>query len=283
MITDTASKAALPAMKDQLYMISGFTRNKTEFTSETFEVDKILYNEELFVEQIVSVIPSSIRERTDAILKFLEHKSEHPGSIHIFHTLKDYPIGYCKNSEEFGYYLQHLEDLKLITNSQSGGLHIARVCITAEGWRYLQGIDQQTLASPQAFIAMWFEKHLNKAFSDGIKPLEKETGFTMIRIDKKPFNDKICDRIMAEIRKSRFVIADVTGQRIAVYFEAGFARGLNIPVIWTCNENEKDEVSKSFDTRQYNHIFWKNPMDLKDQLKDRILGTFGTYQGADAL
>ena len=56
-----------------------------------------------------------------------------------------------------------------------------------------------------------------------------------------------------------------------VYYEAGFARGLGIPVISTCREDERGKLH--FDTRQYNHIFWKAPADLADQLHDRVAAT----------
>ena len=90
-------------------------------------------------------------------------------------------------------------------------------------------------------------------------------------MDLKEHNDKICDAIVAEIRKSRFVVADFTGHRGGVYFEAGFALGLGIPVIWTC---KKEELPKThFDTRQYNHIDWENEGDLFIRLKNRIEAT----------
>ena len=60
-----------------------------------------------------------------------------------------------------------------------------------------------------------------------------------IRVDRIVHNDKICDRILAESRLAQFVIADFTGQRSSVYFEAGFAIALGRPVIWTCHERER--------------------------------------------
>ena len=42
---------------------------------------------------------------------------------------------------------------------------------------------------------------------------------------------------MHQIRKSKFLIADFTGQRGGVYYEAGFAYGLGLPVIWTCRKD----------------------------------------------
>ena len=75
----------------------------------------------------------------------------------------------------------------------------------------------------------------------------------------------------SKIKESRFLIADVTEQRQAVYFEAGYAMGIGLPVIWTCKESDIKKCC--FDTRQYNHIFWKDAEDLRTQLKERILAT----------
>ncbi|MBZ0167218.1 MAG: nucleoside 2-deoxyribosyltransferase, partial [Candidatus Omnitrophica bacterium] len=56
-----------------------------------------------------------------------------------------------------------------------------------------------------------------------------------------------------------------------VYFEAGFAYGLGIPVIWCCRE---DNIKKlHFDTRQYNHLLWSNAKELKNKLISRIKAT----------
>jgi len=100
---------------------------------------------------------------------------------------------------------------------------------------------------------------------------------TTIRIDKKEHNNKIDDEIIAEIRRSRFLIADFTCERKnvrgGVYYEAGFAQGLGIPVIWTCKDTSLTDLH--FDTRQYSHIIWKNPADLLIQLKNRIGATIG--------
>lgn len=54
--------------------------------------------------------------------------------------------------------------------------------------------------------------------------------------------DRIDDKILAEIRRSGLLVADFTGHRQGVYFEAGFALGLDVPVIWCCRE---DEIEKA--------------------------------------
>jgi len=104
-------------------------------------------------------------------------------------------------------------------------------------------------------VAMWFDQELNKIYYDHIITAINDTGYKPIRIDGKEHINKICDEIIAEIRKSRFIIADFTGQRGGVYYEARFAHGLGIPIIWTCRKDGIDKLH--FDIRQYNCILWE--------------------------
>ena len=92
-----------------------------------------------------------------------------------------------------------------------------------------------------------------------------------MKVDLVEHNGKIDDFIVAQIRRSGLLVADFTGHRGGVYFEAGFAMGLGIPVIWTCRDSDIDELH--FDTRQYNHIAWTNPQDLQERLQNRIAAT----------
>ncbi len=86
---------------------------------------------------------------------------------------------------------------------------------------------------------MWFDKGMDSAWEDGFKKALVDTGYkNPLRIDLSEHNEKICDRILAEIRKSSLVVADFTGQRSGVFFEAGFALGLGIPVIWCCKDTD---------------------------------------------
>ena len=148
--------------------------------------------------------------------------------------------------------------------------------VTVEG--YSQIAEQETnVDSSQAFIAMWFDDSMDKAYEEGIAPAIREAGYKALRIDRKEHSNKIDDEIIAEIRRSRFLVADFTqgedGARGGVYFEAGFAHGLDIPVIYACREDVKDKLA--FDTRQYNHIMWKTTDELREGLKNRIEAVIG--------
>ena len=82
---------------------------------------------------------------------------------------------------------------------------------------------------------------------------------------------------MAEIRRSRFLVADFTEFRTGVFYESGFAKGLGIEVIFTCREDQKDKIKEHFDTRQEKHITWKDEPDLYNQLLNSMITSSKMY------
>jgi nucleoside 2-deoxyribosyltransferase len=146
--------------------------------------------------------------------------------------------------------------------------------ISPAGWAHLDDTERQ-INSVQAFVAMMFSSRTNKLWANGISKGIADAGYKPFRIDKLDHNNRIDDEIIAAIRKSKFLVADFTGNRGGVYFEAGFALGLGQQVIWLCRKDELDKVH--FDTRQYNHITWeidKLP-ELARALTLRIEATIG--------
>ena len=110
------------------------------------------------------------------------------------------------------------------------------------------------IASDQGFCAMWFDDRLKPVWDDAIEPGILAAKYNPKRIDKHEHVNRIDDEIISMIRRSRFVVADYTGNRGGVYFEAGFALGLNRPVIWTCRKNRLHRVH--FDAAHYNFLTW---------------------------
>jgi len=51
-------------------------------------------------------------------------------------------------------------------------------------------------------------------------------------------------------------VGDFTVDRGGIYFEAGYALGLGLPVIWLVREDELAKVH--FDNRQYNFVAWRD-------------------------
>jgi nucleoside 2-deoxyribosyltransferase len=122
---------------------------------------------------------------------------------------------------------------------------------------------------------MWFSPQVTHIWSAAIEPAINAAGYHAVRIDGVEHNNKIDDEILANIRASRFVVADFTGERGGVYFEAGFAMGLGLPVIWTVREEDLHAIH--FDNRQYNFITWKHDdlSEFSKRLRVRIEATIG--------
>jgi hypothetical protein len=154
---------------------------------------------------------------------------------------------------------------------------LGRFTPTAKGWLRIEELVNKRPDASQVFVAMWFNQVTDDAYKLGIKPAIEELGYKPVRIDGKEHINKIDDEIIAEIRRSKFLVADFTCEkekaRGGVYFEAGYAMALPIPVIWTCHKDSIGDVH--FDTRQYNHIVWEAPQDLCRMLKARISVVIG--------
>jgi len=172
--------------------------------------------------------------------------------------------------------LRTARELGLLSDT---GSHAQLLVFTpaAAGWERIEHLQTREQQSSQAFVAMWFSETMDGAFLQGFEPAITRAGYRPMRIDKKEHVNKVDDEIISEIRRSRFLVSDFTCEpakvRGGVYFEAGFAMGLDIPVIWTVHASSIEDLH--FDTRQYNHIVWDTPSDLYAKLLARIGAIIG--------
>jgi len=137
---------------------------------------------------------------------------------------------------------------------------------------------------------MWFDASMVD-YEEAIKLGITDAQYEPCIIKDVEHNNDICDEIIAAIRRSRFIVADSTAGSCAkcdtcderpacrtrvktrggVYFEAGFAMGLGIPVIWSVHQDQVEQIH--FDTRQYKHIMYAAPDELREKLRHRIEAT----------
>ncbi len=185
---------------------------------------------------------------------------------------------------EVGYLLDYLKDQRWIYLEVNGFQFGNAVypMLTVEGHRQIEALEVNPLSS-QAFVAMWFDESVKEIRQYGIMSGIEDAGYKPYVVDEDEHIGKIDDKIIAEIRRSRFIVADFThgekGARGGVYFEAGFGLGLGIPVIYTCHKGQMSDVH--FDTQHYNHILWEKPEELREALANRIRAVLG--QGPEPL
>ncbi|NBJ15219.1 MAG: hypothetical protein FNP40_06540 [Dehalobacter sp. 4CP] len=222
------------------------------------------------IEGIVEAFPKNLADRIDRALLNLALLSKFAGDK-VKLNEKDYSI-FCPDSIRIDATFFIMEQLISEDYVKGHQGFPTELIVTSKGWNRVADL-QRTVnkESKQGFVAMWFDSSMDLVWKKAIQKAITDAGFTPRRIDNKEHNNKICDEIIAEIRNSKFVVCDFTGQRGGVYFEAGFALGLGLPVIWTCKSNEVDKLH--FDTRQYNHIVWDEEEDLYTKLFNRIKAT----------
>jgi nucleoside 2-deoxyribosyltransferase len=221
--------------------------------------------------------PRTVPERIDRTLCNLARLSPIGGHLHTFDPA-DTALAFAETPDEASYHLSSLVHRGYLDDSTSHQL-VRVVSLTPDGWERFEELMRSANAPENpVFVAMWFgdentKTEMDDVYERGIRPAINEAGYRENRVDFVEHNDWIMDQVLGLIRLAPFVVADFTGQRQGVYFEAGFARGLGIPVIHTCEH--ADLKNAHFDTRQLNHVVWTTPEELHKKLYHRIMGTVG--------
>lgn len=133
----------------------------------------------------------------------------------------------------------------------------------------------------QIFIAMMFSEETDLFYENAYKPVIQEMNYSVMRIDEKEYTGSVINEIQSEITDSVALIADLTGNRGGVYFEAGIARGLQmcnhpIKLILTCQKDFFDTQKVHFDVSGDNILLYNDIEDLKMKLKSRIEAVLST-------
>jgi hypothetical protein len=224
------------------------------------------------IEQVIKDAPSySVLEKMDLMLSTLAAMTPTPGAVPSFRYAYDWPLVYAENDTEALFFIREL-----------GRLHFLDVegvvaKLNANGYQRLAEMEKSGRSSVQVFVAMWFDPAMSSVYDEAIEPAIRDAGYLAFRVDRHEHANRIDDEIIAQIKRSRFMVADFTGQRSGVYFEAGFMHGLGRLVIWLCRKDELGKVH--FDNRQYNFIDYETVSEARKRLYNRILAIEGEGPG----
>ena len=222
-----------------------------------------------------------VHERAERLLRFIASLAETVSDDVSIGGDFDATGRACAWSEstnwyEIAYFIDYLKEKGWIRNALTTLDGFIGIGVSVDGYSRIAEAETN-VDYAQAFVAMWFDPQMDDACDNGIMPAIEDAGYKPLRIDRKADVNKIDDEIIAGIRRSRFIVADFTqgedGARGGVYFEAGFALGLGLRVIYTCRSDMVEKLA--FDTRQYSHILWDTPEDLRVQLRNRIEAWIG--------
>jgi len=224
------------------------------------------------LEEFVSRFPVPNMDDLDAklekLLAAIKRRSDHFGSHVQLVAYQDYPLAYAKNDEEFIAFIDQLVEMGLLhLKGQDTGRKI--VSLTIDGFKYFSRIitDQK---NKQAFLAAWFDTSMDESIA-AIKKAVEECGFNPVCIKTELFKETIMDKALGELRRSRFAVIDLTGSRGSVFYEAGFARALDIEAIYVYREGEAESGSRlEFYVKHYQCHEYASPQDLKEIVMNAI-------------
>jgi hypothetical protein len=225
-----------------------------------------------------SITQLKVSEQFDEALVVICRECSGVGLTSAFNFTTDWPLVKVESGHAMHFIINELWRQGYLLKDGEGR-DMARFP-PAPTWKAYQRIEELESAgrtSNRAFVAMSFAAAQDEVWLKVIQPAVWDAGYNPIRVDKEEHSERIDDFIISQIRRCRFLVADFTGQRNGVYFEAGFAHGLGRKVIWMCHESDKDNLH--FDTRQFNHIMYKDLDKARKQLTERIvaLEDQGTY------
>ncbi|HWG75494.1 MAG TPA: hypothetical protein VN660_01735 [Steroidobacteraceae bacterium] len=217
---------------------------------------------------IIAVLPDPrTHQKPDLLLLSLARLHPEPGRPFAIDAWRERSLACALDEQEMRYYLGCLSDRQHLQ-----GLANNQWVIRPQGWEAAARLLDKTEASNVGFVAMAFREDMLALYREAFAPAIVKAGFEPHLANDPPHNDQIDARIVTELKRCRFLVADVTGANTGVYFEAGYALGFGRPVIWTCREGSA-RSDMHFDTRQYNHILWRDAAHLAEELYYRIEAT----------
>lgn len=267
----TDKKAELEKIR---HLLSGLAReiNENGLTSKNFPEFTVEDLEETLKNYLIPDA-SNVEEKAKKLLSYLRKKTQFFGEVVTLDIATDYPVAYARNEKEFEALLDLLQEKNYATYTLVVGADkrtITNVVISANGWSLTNELRKKGQMSENAFIAMWFDDSM-KGVKTAIENAIRTNNFNPTCVWDDFFKERIMDKALSGIRDSRFVVVNLTGDRNSVFFEAGFAQGLNIETIYIYDKTKLTTGSSlEFYVRHYQCYGYTTSEELQDILQHAI-------------
>lgn len=129
-------------------------------------------------------------------------------------------------------------------------------------------LAERLIASKEVFIIMSFAEkgYLQDAYDTFCQVCEMNQFHGFKVDDHVDTNQRIVPTVLDSIRRSAFIIADVSEPRPNVYYELGYAQAIGKSVITTAYEG----TQLPFDIFDVPTLYWNNQRTLRQELDKRI-------------
>jgi nucleoside 2-deoxyribosyltransferase len=225
-------------------------------------------------------------EATDNLLLWLARQADgRPGAIVEFDTGNEALLASIGVVDilDARWAANNLAELGLTIIKPAGSDFCYKASVTGKGWLRLDEISRAHISSRYAFFARRFVNgDLDNVVDNCLKAAVAETGYELRIVTQKA--GLIDSTIENEIRRCRFLVADLSDDNAGAYWEAGLAEGLGKPVIYICREKDLVDPAKEkkthFDTEHRLTIRWdpdpatfvETATKLKALIRNTLLG-----------
>jgi len=273
-ISDQCLLASKGRLEEIGYILSGLTR---EINEEGITIDNrpkfLTTNLDEYLKDFRIPNINSVEDKAKKLLQRIKDRTKFFGEKIELDSTKDYSLAYAKNEDEFRALFALLNKKKLTNigtdyREYPGGT--AKIVLEATGWELANNIKGRNKNSEQGFIALWIKEDRIE-FKEAIEKGIEDAKFKHFCVWGKHFSDTIIDKALGEIRNSRFLVIDLTGSRSSVFFEAGFAHGLGIEIIYVYDKNSVEKGSElDFYVKHYQCHSYENPEQLRTIVNNAV-------------
>lgn len=242
--------------RDMLHLVSAYIRELTDCDEKV----SLSAND---LESIANSpkIPVTIEDKGNRLLQYLYRHSEGPGEPVVIHPLSSsYNLTYSPNLQELVYIIDKLINEQLLIRE---GMAFK---LTEKGWSEAAATAGGKRVKPCS-VLISDEEDLRTEWLERLLPKIEQCGYLprLLTHTKTLNREKYSLELIAD---SKLIIADLTGKSPEVYFAAGYALGLNIPVIWTVNSSDTDKLFERIEGIR--PIVWDTAEELAAVLHQRL-------------
>jgi hypothetical protein len=208
-------------------------------------------------------IPVTIEDKGNRLLQYLYRHSDRAGEPVVIHPLSsNYNLTYSPNLQELVYIIDKLRNEQLIIREGTS------FQLTEQGWREAVASAGGKKLKP-CTILIGNDENLSTEWQERLLPIMEQYGYLPRLLPhgnmKIPGAEKYYLELIAD---SKLIIADLTGQPPEVYFAAGYALGLNIPVIWSMSSRDAETLPVQI--KEIRPIVWDSAEELASILQQRL-------------
>ncbi|MEK5476205.1 hypothetical protein NYE70_04570 [Paenibacillus sp. FSL R5-0407] len=242
--------------RNMLHLVSAYIREQTDRDEKV-----VISADDLDSIANSSDIPVTMEDKGNRLLQYLYRHSEAPGETVIIHPLSsNYNLTYSPNLQELVYLIDTLSTADLLIREGTA------FKLTEKGWSIAAASAGGKKLKP-CTVLVGDENMLPAEWTEILLPKIEQYGYLpqLVAHAKTNHSEKYSLELIAD---SKLIIADLTGQSPEVYMAAGYALGLNIPVIWTVNSGDADLLPGQI--KEIRPFVWNTAEELAVIIQQRL-------------